>query len=72
MFELEAGGGEREALAGAPDPDPVRLVRAAAPTLSVIVALIFSSYALLGTNGLLARSEYRNQLDDSKVQLSKL
>lgn len=48
------------------------LVRAAAPTLSVMVALMFASYALLGTNGLLARSEYRKQLDDAKVQLAKL
>jgi len=48
------------------------LVSAAAPTLSVLVMLMFVGYALLGTNGLLARGEYRKQLDDAKAQLAKL
>lgn len=52
---------------------PFRLLfSAAAPTLSVLVALMFAGYALLGSNGLLARGEYRKQLADAKVQLAEV
>lgn len=52
---------------------PFRLLAsAAAPTLAVLVMLMFAGYAVLGANGLLARGEYRKQLDKAKVELAQI
>ncbi|AGH50337.1 MULTISPECIES: FtsB family cell division protein [Sphingomonadales] len=52
---------------------PFRLLAtAAAPTLAVLVMLMFAGYAVLGSNGLLARGEYHKQLADAKVKLAQV
>lgn len=48
------------------------LIAAAAPTISVLVMLIFAGYAFFGSNGVLARGEYQKQLSDAKIHLAKL
>ncbi|ARS27365.1 septum formation initiator [Sphingomonas sp. KC8] len=52
---------------------PFRLIAsAAAPTAAVLFMLMFAGYAVLGTNGLLARGEYRKQLGEAKVKLAQV
>lgn len=52
---------------------PFRLLAAAAaPTLAVMVMLLFAGYAIVGSNGLLARGEYHHQLEDAKKKLAQV
>ncbi|SNS43661.1 Septum formation initiator [Sphingomonas laterariae] len=52
---------------------PFRLIASAvAPTMAVLVMLMFAGYAVLGANGLLARGEYRKQLVTAKARLAQV
>lgn len=46
------------------------LRKAAAPTLALIVIANFAGYALLGSNGLLALSDYHDRISVKKVELA--
>lgn len=46
------------------------ILSAAGPAVALLVIGVFAGYALLGTNGLLARGEYRKQLDQKQSELA--
>lgn len=53
---------------------PVRqlILSAAGPAVALLVVAVFAGYALLGSNGLLQRDEYRQQTDVKKAELAAL
>ena len=47
------------------------ILAAAAPTVAVLVVVVFAGFALLGSNGLLSLGGYQKQIGERKVELAR-
>ena len=47
------------------------ILSAAAPTVAILVVIVFAGFALLGSNGLLSLGGYRKQLGERRIELAR-